>query len=72
VIIEKCDVVKEQADVLVNTANSFLNHDGGLARAFVNAGGNSILEESQLWYQKFGQIAVGGIAVTTAGNIPNA
>lgn len=48
-IIEKCDVVKEQADVLVNTANSFLNHDGGLARAFVNAGGNSILEQSQLW-----------------------
>ena len=46
IIIEKCDVVKEYATVLVNTANSHLYHDGGLAKVFVQNAGNSILLES--------------------------
>jgi O-acetyl-ADP-ribose deacetylase (regulator of RNase III) len=59
--------VKEYADVLVNTANSHLYHDGGLAKAFVNNAGESLLIESQNWLEKFDRVPVGGLAVTNAG-----
>ena len=69
IIIEKCDVVKEFADVLVNTANSHLYHDGGLAKAFVTNAGEKILIESQDWLERFDRVPVGGLAVTSAGNL---
>lgn len=46
ITIEKCDIVNQNADVLVNTANSHLNHDGGLAGVFIKLGGQSISDES--------------------------
>ena len=65
--IENCDVVKEQANILVNTTNSQLIHDGGLANAFKIAGGKAIENNSKSWIEKHGKIPVGGLAVTTAG-----
>ena len=69
ITIERCDVVKENANILVNTANSHLFHDGGLARAFCNIGGDGIIHESQSWIDMFNRVPVGGLAVTSAGNI---
>ena len=68
ITIEKCDVVKEDADILVNTANSHLFHDGGLARAFCNHFGDNLIHESQSWIDMFNQVPVGGLAVTSAGS----
>lgn len=68
-MIERCDIVKEHANILVNTANSHLYHDGGLAKAFVINAGEKILVESQNWLEKFDRIPVGGLAVTSAGTL---
>lgn len=65
------DIVHEEADALVNAANSYLKHDGGLARVFVQNGGASIVEDSFKWVETFGTVAVGGCAITTAGNLKN-
>ena len=68
ITIERCDVVKENANILVNTANSHLFHDGGLARAFCNHFGDDLIHESQSWIDMFNRVPVGGLAVTSAGS----
>ena len=65
------DVVKEKADILVNTANSNLFHDGGLSAIFAKHTGKSIHEESQVWINQWDRVPVGGCAVTKAGNMQN-
>lgn len=42
------DVVDEKADVLVNTSNQHLNHDGGLAKAYNMKSGQNDEKEYNL------------------------
>ena len=49
ITIERCDIIKENANILVNTANSHLYNDGSLSGAFYINGGDQLIHESQRW-----------------------
>ncbi|GAB6944010.1 ADP-ribose-binding protein [Vulcanisaeta sp. JCM 14467] len=71
VIVEliKGDITEVEADAIVNAANSYLEHGGGVAGAIVRRGGWVIQEESREWVRKYGPVPVGGVAVTSAGRL---
>ena len=56
----------DDIDVIVNAANSYLKHGGGVAGAIVRKGGREIQEESN----KIGFVPVGSSVITTAGRLP--
>jgi len=59
------DLTERDVDAIVNAANSFLQHGGGVAGAIVRKGGKVIQEESD----KIGFVPVGGAAMTSAGSL---
>jgi O-acetyl-ADP-ribose deacetylase (regulator of RNase III) len=60
------DITERNVDVIVNAANSNLNHGGGVAAAIVAKGGQIIQDESD----KIGYVRVGNAVMTTAGKLP--
>lgn len=60
------DITSEAVDAIVNAANSYLKHGGGVAGAIVSKGGQIIQEESD----RIGYVAVGKAALTGAGKLP--
>jgi O-acetyl-ADP-ribose deacetylase len=60
------DITERNLDVIVNPANSYLKHAGGVAAAIVRKGGPVIQEESD----KIGYVPVGTAVITTAGRLP--
>jgi O-acetyl-ADP-ribose deacetylase (regulator of RNase III) len=62
----KGDITEQNVDAVVNPANSFLKHGGGVAGAIVRKGGSIIQVESD----KIGFVPVGSSVITTAGNLP--
>lgn len=62
----KGDITEEKVDAIVNAANSYLQHGGGVAGAIIKKGGRIIQEESN----RIGFVAVGQAAMTQAGNLP--
>lgn len=67
--IIKGDITKVKADAIVNAANSFLKHGGGVAGAIVRRGGYIIQKESDEYVRKHGPVPEGGVAVTSAGKL---
>ncbi len=63
------DITELEADAIVNAANQWLEHGGGVALAIVRKGGCVIQEESREYVRKFGPVPVGGVAVTGAGRL---
>lgn len=63
------DITLQETEVIVNAANSYLNHGGGVAAAIVRAGGEDIQKESDEYIKKYGPIPVSGVAVTKAGKL---
>ena len=61
----KGDITERNVDAIVNAANSYLKHGGGVARAIVVKGGNVIQTESD----KIGYVPVGNAVITTSGNL---
>ncbi|BAT71906.1 Appr-1-p processing protein [Thermosulfidibacter takaii ABI70S6] len=59
------DITEEQTDAIVNAANSYLKHGGGVAGAIVRKGGRIIQEESD----KIGYCPVGDAVYTSAGKL---
>ena len=63
------DITEVEAGAIVNAANSYLEHGGGVAGAIVRKGGWVIQEESREWVRRHGPVPVGGVAVTSAGRL---
>ena len=60
------DMTAEKVDAVVNAANSYLKHGGGVAAAIVRKGGNIIQQESD----EVGFVNVGEVAITSGGKLP--
>lgn len=60
------DLTAQDVDAIVNAANRFLQHGGGVAGAIVAAGGSIIQEESD----RVAPIRVGQAVITTGGALP--
>jgi O-acetyl-ADP-ribose deacetylase (regulator of RNase III) len=60
------NITERDVDVIVNAANSYLKHGGGVAAAIVRKGGKIIQEESD----KIGFVPVGSSVITIAGRLP--
>lgn len=60
------DITERAVDAIVNAANSYLKHGGGVADAIVRKGGEIIQEESD----KIGFVPVGCSVITTSGRLP--
>ena len=59
------DITERDTDAIVNAANNYLKHGGGVAGAIVRKGGYIIQEESY----KIGFLPTGSAAITTAGSL---
>jgi O-acetyl-ADP-ribose deacetylase len=60
------DITERGVDAIVNAANSYLQHGGGVAGAIVRKGGQIIQDESN----KIGFTPVGSAVMTGAGKLP--
>ncbi|MCC7571369.1 macro domain-containing protein [Candidatus Micrarchaeota archaeon] len=67
--IIKGDITQLKTDIIVNAADEFLDHGGGIAFSIVRAGGYKIKDESREWINRHGPLKVGEVAVTTAGKL---
>lgn len=65
IALVKGDITERDVDAIVNAANSYLQHGGGVAGAIVRKGGQIIQEESD----KIGYVPVGSAAITTGGKL---
>jgi len=68
--IHQADMLRQQTEVIVNSANDQLAHGGGLARAILTAGGPTIDEESRRIIADRGSLGMGDVVHTSGGNIP--
>jgi O-acetyl-ADP-ribose deacetylase len=65
------DITIEEVDAIVNAANEYLQHGGGVAWAIVHRGGEVIQEESDEWIRKNGVVSHSHPAWTSGGRLPS-
>ncbi|MGB9769647.1 MULTISPECIES: macro domain-containing protein [Caldisericum] len=58
------DITEEKVEAIVNAANSYLRHGGGVALAIVRKGGREIQDESDELVRKNGPVQVGKAVIT--------
>jgi O-acetyl-ADP-ribose deacetylase (regulator of RNase III) len=68
--IAQGDITIEKVDAIVNAANQYLQHGGGLAWAISEKGGPTIQEESDAWIRRHGPISHTAPAWTSGGRLP--
>lgn len=64
------DITEECADIIVNEANSNLNHNTGVGAVLAQKGGKEVQVQSDRWVKKHGPVPPGQVAVTEAGQLP--
>lgn len=64
--IKRGDMLSLKVDAIVNAANKYLQHGGGIAGQMVRRGGEIIQEESN----KLSPIKTGEAVITSAGTLP--
>jgi len=62
-------IVNQQAQAIVNPANSHLNHFGGVACAITDAPGNDLISECETYKQTHGLLSTAAVIHTMAGKI---
>jgi O-acetyl-ADP-ribose deacetylase (regulator of RNase III) len=67
--LEIADITVQEVDAIVNPANAYLRHGGGVAGALVRAGGREIQLESDALVKRDGPLEVSGVAVTDSGTL---
>jgi O-acetyl-ADP-ribose deacetylase (regulator of RNase III) len=64
------DITAEEVDAIVNAANEYLQHGGGVARTISKQGGPAIQKESDAWVQEHGRVSHAHPAWTSGGRLP--
>ena len=64
------DITALKVDAIVNAANKYLAHGGGVALAIVRKGGMSIQAESTTLIAKRGPLQTGEAVITSGGKLP--
>ena len=64
------DITTEEVDAIVNAANEYLQHGGGVAWAIVRRGGDVIQTESDKWIKQHGLVSHARPAWTLGGALP--
>jgi O-acetyl-ADP-ribose deacetylase (regulator of RNase III) len=65
------DLTEEKVDAIVNAANAYLQHGGGVAGVIARKGGPKIQQESNRWVQEHGPVLHSEPGYTSAGNLPS-
>ena len=68
--IAQGDITLEQVDAIVNAANEYLQHGGGVAWAISKRGGPTVQKESDDWVRKHGPVPHAHPAWTLGGLLP--
>ena len=68
-LVVQGDITDENVDAIVNAANEYLAHGGGVAGAISRRGGYKIQEESDEYVRKHGRVHTGHVGVTGPGNL---
>lgn len=63
------DITEMATDAIVNAANEYLAHGGGVAGAIARKGGPVIQRESDEWVRRHGPVPTGSAAITSGGNL---
>ena len=69
VVVVQGDLTASSTDVVVNAANEYLRHGGGVAAALAAVGGEEFLADSDRWVSEHGPIRSGQAAVTVGGRL---
>lgn len=64
------DLTRQDVDAVVNAANEYLRHGGGVAAAIARAGAPDVDRESDAWVRQHGALGPDDAAVTSAGRMP--
>lgn len=64
------DITIEEVDAIVNAANEYLQHGGGVARTISRHGGPAIQKESDAWVREHGRVPHTRPAWTSGGQLP--
>src|SRR6266542_5795455 len=64
------DITTEEVDAIVNAANEYLQHGGGVARTISRQGGSAIQKESDTWIHQHGLVSHSHPAWTSGGRLP--
>jgi O-acetyl-ADP-ribose deacetylase (regulator of RNase III) len=64
------DITTLPMDAIVNAANEYLKHGGGVAAAISRKGGSAIQRESDALIEKLGPLSTGEAAITSGGKLP--
>jgi O-acetyl-ADP-ribose deacetylase (regulator of RNase III) len=64
------DITAMEIDAIVNAANEWLAHGGGVAAAISRRGGPQIQRESDAWVREHGRVPTGAAAITSGGKLP--
>jgi len=64
------DITALAVDAIVNAANRYLMHGGGVALAIARKGGLTIQTESTAWVAKHGPLNTGDAIITSGGRLP--
>jgi len=68
--IVRGDITIDQVDAIVNAANEYLQHGGGVAWAIARRGGDVIQKESDQWIRQHGTVTHANPAWTSGGALP--